>query len=116
MTQTALNQFSSIVAADLIDTELTIDQSLAKAGILLTNMASGRVEAELPAQVGHHALTHLAEAIQAGVVYRGHMVALHRSLEVAGRKMGADWSMGGPLESKPDDGSKHTILGELAVG
>lgn len=115
MSNVALNRYSSVVAADLVDTEDTIDQSLAKAGILLTSMASGRLEAGLPAQVGHHALTHLADAIQAGVVYRGHMVALHRSLEAAGRKMGADWSMGGPLESKPEDGSQHTVRGQLVA-
>lgn len=102
MDKIKLDQFAGVVAADLIETEKTVDQSLAKAGMLLTTMVSGGDTAGVPASVGHHALTHLSEAIAAGVSYRGHLVSLHRSLEATGRKIGADWSMGGPLEPKPD--------------
>mgnify|MGYP000868829430 CR=1 FL=1 len=108
--QEKLNQFASVLAADLKATERAIDDSLAKAGMMLTNMASGRIEAGLAAQTGHAAMTKVGEAINAGINYRGTMVDLHRTLEVHGRKMKADWSMGGPFESKPEDGSKHKRL------
>lgn len=109
-----LDQFASVLAADLRTTEETIDESLAKAGIMLTNMASGRVSAGLPAQTGHHALARLGEAINAGISYREKMVNLHRTLEASGRVLGADWSMGGPFEEKPDDGRKHETSAVLA--
>ena len=110
-----LNQFAGVVAGDLRTTERSIDEGLANAGILLTNLVSGRLEAGLPAQIGQSALVKLSEAIAAGVECRDRLVSVHRTLEVAGRKMGADWSAGGPLEPKPDDGSKHEPLFPLVM-
>lgn len=110
MDKNKLNQFAGVVAADLIETEKSIDQSLAKAGMLLTTMVSGRDEVGMPALIGHHALAHLSEAISAGVSYRGHLVSLHKNLEATGRKIGADWSLGGPLEPKPDLDEIKTLI------
>lgn len=108
-----LDRFAGVVAADLRDAEATIDRSLAQAGILLTTLTTGRMEAGLAAQTGHAALLRLGEAISAGISYRGQMVSLHRTLETAAGKLGANWNMGGPLESKPEDGTKHGTTGEL---
>lgn len=107
MNATKLNQLASVIAADLHETELRVDMSLAQAGVLLTSMTSGRNEVGLPAQFGQCALAKLGKAITDGIEYRSSLVSLHRSLEVAGGKIGADWALGGPLEPKPDDGTKH---------
>lgn len=107
MDATKLNQLASVIAADLHETEVRVDMSLAQAGVLLTSMTSGRNEAGLPAQFGQCALAKLGKAISSGIEYRSSLVSLHRSLEVAGGAIGADWSLGGPLEPKPDDGTKH---------
>ena len=105
-----LNQFAGVIAADLTETERSIDQSLAKAGMLLTTLVSGRMEADLPAQTGQLALTKLGEAINSGISYRSNMVMVHRSLEAVASKMGVIHAAG-PFEPKPDDGSKHIPLG-----
>lgn len=100
-----LNQFAGVVAGDLRQTEQAIDQSLSNAGILLTSLVSGRVEAGLPAQTGHQVLVKVSSAIAAAVECREQLVSAHKTLELVGGKLGADWSAGGPLEPKPDDGS-----------
>lgn len=104
-----LNQFAGVIAADLIETERSIDQSIAKAGMLLTTLVSGRLEADIPAQTGQIALAKLGEAINAAIAYRSNMVMVHRSLDVIADKLGVVHAAG-PFEPKPDDGSKHTPL------
>ncbi|MFB7879983.1 MULTISPECIES: hypothetical protein [Brevundimonas] len=109
MSDQKLNQFAGVIAAELRETELRTDMSLAQAGVLLTSLTTGRNEVGLPAPFGQAALAKLGEAIANGIEYRSSLVSLHRSLEVAGNKIGADWSLGGPLEPKPDDGTKHGV-------
>lgn len=101
-----LNQFAGVVAGDLLQAERAIDESLSNAGILLTNLVSGRLAAGLPAQTGHQVLAKVSSAIAAAVECRSQLVGAHKTLELVGGKLGADWSAGGPLEPKPDDGSK----------
>ncbi len=103
MTDQRLDQFASVIAAELRETELRIDMSLAQAGVLLTSMTAGRNEAGLPASFGQTALTKLGAAIATGVEYRSSLISLHRSLEAAGNKIGADWSLGDLPVPKPDD-------------
>ena len=88
MTDQRLDQFASVIAAELRETELRIDMSLAQAGVLLTSMTAGRNEAGLPASFGQTALTKLGAAIATGVEYRSSLISLHRSLEAAGNKIG----------------------------
>lgn len=102
-----LDGFACVIAADLRETEHRVDMSLAQAGVLLTSMTSGREKVGLPAPFGQAALAKLGQAITNGIEYRSSLVSLHRSLEVAGGRIGADWSLGGPLEPKPEDGTKH---------
>lgn len=107
---TKLNQFAGVIAADLTDAERSIDESIAKASILLTTLVSGRMEAGLPAQTGHQAVAKLGDAITSAIAFRGSVVGAHRSLEAVAVSLGANWNAGGPLEPKPDDGSKHKPL------
>lgn len=110
-----LDQFAGVIVGDLIQTEKSIDQGLANAGMLLTTLATGRLEAGLPAQTGHLVLTKLSSAIAAAVECRQQLVNVHRTLEIVGGKLGADWSAAGPLEPKPDDGTRTQPLFPLVT-
>lgn len=105
-----LDQFAGVVAADINEAERSIDESIAKASMLLTTLVSGRIEVGLPSQTGQQALSKLGDAITSAIAFRGSIVGVHKSLEAAATNLGANWNAGGPLEPKPDDGSKHKPL------
>ena len=112
---TSKSTFATVVAADLKQVERSLDTALGQAGLLLTTMTTGRMEAGFAACVGHTALSSLAEAIQNGVAMRGRVVQTHSRLAEAADTMGLSWTTSGPLEDKTGDGTTETGPIGLAI-
>lgn len=102
MDQHKVNQFAGVVAADLKQTEAAIDHAIAQVATLMNTLVTGRMNADLPAAAGQQVIAKVSEAVAAVIEGRQQVVVAHRMLEVTGKKLGVEPSLGGPFEPKPD--------------
>lgn len=100
------------VARLLHDLELQIDLAYERAGELAAALPRARRENKLSAVVGQQVFAHLAESIGAIGEARGHLVAMHRSIEAVAKATGIEVHAWGDEHPKPpikneDAGSRH---------
>lgn len=87
MRQTYIEAGRSI-AADLMNLEARIDDSIASSGRLPATMVEARLKAELPAATGQDALMHAAKAFELLVQARKHVIQAHAALVGVGCEVG----------------------------
>lgn len=98
------NAYATLVAQSIQIAEADADRHLAQLGQTLTDMAGGRVAAGLGADVGLRGLNLLARAVSQAVESRKSLVMAHSALARDGTRIGAAWTMIGPVEKlDPDD-------------
>lgn len=97
---------SNLTAADevarlLHDLELQIDLAYERAGELAAALPRARRENRLSAVVGQPVFAHLAQSMGAIGDARGHLVAMHRSVEAVAKATGIEVRAWGDEHPKP---------------
>lgn len=90
--------FVNIVASDLRAAETAVDQSIARAALVLSHL-DGRASEGLTAAFGHTAVISLGEAIQSGIAMRTRLVQAHDRVTRDAVENGI--ALGGWTEDKP---------------
>lgn len=102
-TRTA-DQFASGVALDLRETEHLLDAAGARLADTLASAFHTRRSANIGAAAGQRAFSAAAKALHTLTEARGELVQAHNHAQRDARRMGLDYSLLIPGESKPDDG------------
>ena len=102
------DKFAGLVAQDLKAVEHGFDEVITRAGVMLQTLGEGRRRAGLSACVGQQALVNVGAAINGAIAARGEMVKAHNRFARDARSLGLDWTVLGPLETKPDDDVKES--------
>jgi hypothetical protein len=97
---------ANITAADdvariLHDLELQIDLAYERAGELAAALPRARRDNKLSAVVGQPVFAHLAQSMGALGEARGHLVAMHRSVEAVAKATGIEVRAWGDEHPKP---------------
>src|SRR5688572_26455185 len=109
------DEFASAVALDLRETEHLMDAAGARLADTLSHALHGRGSANLAAAAGQKAFVAAAKALHTLASARGELVEAHGHAERDARRMGLNYSMLIPGESKPDNEGSTTPTGRLAA-
>lgn len=96
------DQFASSVAMDLRETEHLLDAASARLADMLASAFHTRGSANLGAAAGQKAFTAAAKALHTLTAARGELVEAHGHAERDARRMGLNYSLLIPGETKPD--------------
>lgn len=115
-TQSA-DQFASSVALDLRETEHLLDAASARLADMLASAFHTRGAANIGAAAGQKAFNAAAKALHTLTAARGELVEAHGHAQRDARRMGLNYSLLIPGESKPDGGETGTTkpTGRLAA-
>lgn len=102
-TQSA-DQFASSVALDLREAEHLLDAASARLADMLASAFHTRGSANLGAAAGQKAFSAAAKALHTLTAARGELVEAHGHAERDARRMGLNYSLLIPGETKPDGG------------
>lgn len=97
------DQFASSVAMDLRETEHLLDAASARLCDMLANAFHTRGSANIGAAAGQKAFNAAAKALHTLTAARGELVEAHGHAERDARRMGLNYSLRIPGETKPDD-------------
>lgn len=113
--QTA-DQFASNVALDLRETEHLFDAAGARLADMLANAFHARRSANIGAAAGQKAFSAAAKALHTLTAARGELVEAHQHAERDARRMGLNYNLLIPGETKPNDDEIGLIkpVGRLA--
>lgn len=107
--------FASLVAQSIHGAEVDADRHLAQLGQTLADMAGGRVQAGLGADVGQKGLNYLGLAVSQAIESRKNLTLAHAALARDGQRIGLTWAAAGPFEKMdPDDRTETPVSGRLA--
>ncbi|RZJ18857.1 MAG: hypothetical protein EON91_03610 [Brevundimonas sp.] len=81
--------------------EMAVDVAIAETAALASMLPQARIEAHLSAVTGQRAFEGVADAVNALIHARGHLVHTHNTLAVLARRMGLPDLAAGPTD-KPD--------------
>lgn len=95
------DEFASSVALDLRETEHLLDAASARLADMLANAFHARGSANLGAAAGQKAFNAAAKALHTLTAARGELVEAHGHAERDARRMGLNYSLLIPGESKP---------------
>lgn len=111
------DQFASSVAVDLREAEHMLDAASARLADLLANAFHARGSANIGAAAGQKAFHAAAKALHTLTSARGELIQAHGHAERDARRMGLNYSLLIPGETKPGDGQTGTIppKGRLAA-
>lgn len=109
------NDAANEVARLLHEVELQIDLAYERAGELAAALPRARRENSLSAVVGQPVFAHLAQSIQAIGDARGHIVAMHRSVEAVAKVTGIEVRSWGDEHPKPPARAEDTGTPHLSV-
>lgn len=98
------DQFASSVAMDLRETEHLLDAASARLADMLASAFHTRGSANIGAAAGQKAFHAAAKALHTLTAARGELVEAHGHAERDARRMGLNYSLLIPGETKPDDG------------
>lgn len=102
------------VARLLHDLEAQIDLAYERAGELTAALPRARREERLSAVVGQQVFAHLAQTLGAIGDARGHLVAMHRSVEAVAKVTGIEVRAWGDEHPKPPS-AVETAVPHLSV-
>lgn len=97
------DQFASSVAMDLRETEHMLDAAGARLADLLASAFHARAVANIGAAAGQKAFIAAAKALLTLTAARGELVEAHGHAERDARRMGLNYSLLIPGETKPDE-------------
>lgn len=103
------------VARILHDLELQIDLAYERAGELAAALPRARRENRLSAVVGQQVFAHLAQSMGAIGDARGHVVAMHRSVEAVAKATGIEVRAWGDEHPKPPVTNADVTAPRLSV-
>ncbi|MEJ6789562.1 hypothetical protein BrevBR_08400 [Brevundimonas sp. BR2-1] len=111
------HEFASGVALDLRETEHLLDAASARLADMLASAFHTRGAANLGAAAGQKAFNAAAKALHTLTAARGELVEAHGHAERDARRMGLNYSLLIPGESKPegDETAPATPTGRLAA-
>ncbi len=95
------DQFASSVALDLREAEHMLDAASARLAELLANAFHGRAATNIGAAAGQKAFNAAARALLTLTAARGELVEAHGHAERDARRMGLNYSLLIPGETKP---------------
>jgi hypothetical protein len=102
-TQSA-DQFASSVAMDLRETEHLLDAASARLADMLASAFHTRRSANIGAAAGQKAFNAAAKALHTLTAARGELVEAHGHAKRDARRMGLNYNLLIPGETKPEDG------------
>ena len=97
----ARQEFGRELAQKLFEAEKAVDRAIAASNELSAFMTRGRIDHEITAMLGQHALQGVAETGRSLVKARGRLLDAHQHLEKDARRISIHWRMAGPIEDKP---------------
>lgn len=111
------DEFASCVAMDFREAEQTLDAAGARLADLLANAFHARGAANIGAAGGQKAFNAAARALLTLTAARGELVEAHGHAERDARRMGLNYSLLIPGETKPDESETGTTqpTGRLAA-
>lgn len=114
-TQHDRHAFGRELAQKLFEAEKALDRAIAASNELSAFMTRGRIDHEITAMLGQHALSGVAETGRGLVKARGRLLDAHEHLEKDARRINIHWRMAGPIEEKPKlTGEAPPLLKQVA--
>lgn len=109
------HEFGRELAQKLFEAEKAIDRAIAASNELSAFMTRGRIDHEITAMLGQHALHGVAETGRGLVKARGRLLDAHAHLEKDARRISIHWRLAGPIEDKPKgEGVSKPVLQQVA--